>query len=250
LAHRCVDGGAALAYDSAVFLLAVLMSVSAHAAAPAALAILEKPGGSVGFYSAEGERLAGIAVGPFPHEGVLSPARRYLYVTNNGVLWLTDEGDGGNSVTILDTRAMAKTGIIDLGRFRRPHGIALAPARDQLLVTTEKPPRLLLLDAAKRTVLRDYEVEGKNPHMVIPSPDGDWAFVSNTESATVAAVNLKSGKHELIPMAPRPQGSILSLDRTKLYITNSGGERITVLDVKTRRVLSEMPIGKGAGRIA
>ncbi|MEK7752985.1 MAG: hypothetical protein AAB654_13770, partial [Acidobacteriota bacterium] len=91
----------------------------------AALAIIEKAAGFVGFYTAGGKRVAEVKVGNFPHEGVLSPDGRLLYVTDNGVLWLTDEGDGGNTVSIIDVRTMKKTGVIDLGRFRRPHGIAL-----------------------------------------------------------------------------------------------------------------------------
>jgi YVTN family beta-propeller protein len=230
-------------------LLAGCCALALTAAQPD-LAVLEKPGGAVGFYTVEGQHLATVKVGNFPHEGVLSPDGSRLYVTDNGVLWLTDEGEGGNTVSILDTRAMQRVGVIDLGRFRRPHGIALAPTPGQLLVTTELPPRLLLVDAVARRVLRDYEVQGKNPHMVTLGPDGEWAFVSNTESASVAAVHLKSGRMKLIPTAARPQGGVLSKDRKLLYITNTGAGRITVLDPKTQTVLREMPVGKGAGRIA
>jgi YVTN family beta-propeller protein len=98
--------------------------------------------------------------------------------------------------------------------------------------------------------LRDYEVQGKNPHMVTLGPDRQWAFVSNTESSSVAAVNLKSGELKLIPTAPRPLGGVLSRDRKLLYITNSGGARISAIDPYTRTVVREIPIGKGAGRIA
>ena len=189
-------------------------------------------------------------VGDFPHEAVLSPDRRLLYVADNGVLWLTDEGDGGNTVSIVDLAAMRRTGVIDLGRFRRPHGIALAPTPGQLLVTTEKPPRLLVLDAVQRKVLRDYEVKGTNPHMVTVGPGGEWAFVSNTESGTVAAVRLSDGKLTLIPTAARPQGAVLSRDASVLYVTNTGAGRITIIDPARQAVVREMTIGKGAGRIA
>src|SRR5512140_3510068 len=153
----------------------------------AALAIIEKAAGIVGFYTAGGKRVGEVKVGSFPHEGVLSPDGRLLYVTDNGVLWLTDEGDGGNTVSIIDVRTMKKIGVIDLGRFRRPHGIALDAATGQLLVTTEKPHRLLLIDPVARKVLRDYDVQGKTPHMAAFGPGGEWAFASNTDSATVAA---------------------------------------------------------------
>ncbi len=233
------------------FAVACLLLCSGISADPSpALAVLEKRAGMVGFYAADGSRITGLKVGNFPHEAVLSPDRRLLYVTDNGVLWLTDEGEGGNTVSIVDVRAMRRTGVIDLGRFRRPHGIALAPTPGQLLVTTEKPPRLLLLDAANRKVLRDYEVRGTNPHMVAVGPGGEWAFVSNTESGAVAAVRLSDGKLNLIPTAARPQGAVLSRDRRLLYVTNTAAARLTVIDPARQAVVREIPIGKGAGRIA
>jgi YVTN family beta-propeller protein len=227
----------------------LMLLTSVVSAASPSLAVIEKRAGFVGFYSGDGTRVAGVKVGNFPHEGVLSADRRLLYVTDNGVLWLTDEGEGGNTVSIIDVHAMKKTGVIDLGRFRRPHGIALAPTPGQLLVATERPPRLLLVDIAERKVLRDYEVQGKNPHMMTVGPDREWVFVSNTESGTVIAIHLADGRSELIPTAARPQGSVLT-PAGDLYVTNTAAGRITVIDPRTRKAQREIPIGKGAGRIA
>jgi streptogramin lyase len=119
-----------------------------------------------------------------------------------------------------------------------------------LLVTTEKPPRLLLVDTHSRKVVRDFDVQGSNPHMVTLSRGTGYAFVSNTESGAVAAVRLSDGKLTLIPTAARPQGSVLSQDRSLLYVTNTGAARITVIDPLNLKVVKELPIGKGAGRIA
>ncbi|MBI4874908.1 MAG: YncE family protein [Acidobacteria bacterium] len=215
-----------------------------------ALAVIEKAAGYVGFYTAEGQRAGQVKVGAFPHEAVLSSDGRLLYVTDNGVLWLTDEGDGGNTVSIVDVRGMRKTGAIDLGRFRRPHGIALDPATGRLLVTTEKPHRLLLIDPVARKVLRDYDVQGKTPHMAAFGPGGEWAFASNTDSNTVAAIHLASGKTKLIPTAARPQGCVLEPGGKRLFVADSDGNRISIIDVRELKVVGEIATGKGPGRIA
>ena len=86
---------------------------------------------------------------------------------------------------------MRKTADIDLGRFHRPHGIALLPS-GQLLATTERPFGLILVDPEERKVVRDFDVKGKSPHMVMPAADGKWAFVSNA-TPIVAAIDLASG---------------------------------------------------------
>src|SRR5207253_210145 len=121
------------------------------------LAVVEKISGFVGFYTDAGRRVGEAKVGKLPHEAVLAPDGRLLYVSDNGVLWMTDEGEGGNTISLIDVHAMKRIAVIDLGRFRRPHGLALHPrpaqqsqpgngvsgASGRLLVTTEKPDALL-----------------------------------------------------------------------------------------------------------
>ena len=42
-----------------------------------------------------GALIAGVAVGKHPHEIRFSPDRRLAYVSDNGILWMTDPGEGG-----------------------------------------------------------------------------------------------------------------------------------------------------------
>jgi len=51
---------------------------------------VEKKAGKVAFYTINGARLSEIKVGIFPHEMAWSPDRRLLFVTDNGLLWMTD----------------------------------------------------------------------------------------------------------------------------------------------------------------
>jgi YVTN family beta-propeller protein len=234
---------------SALLLLGVLTGWGAESARPA-FAVVEKAAGFVGFYSEDGRRVGEVKAGNFPHEGVLSWDGRWLYVTDNGVLWMTDEGEGDNTVTVIDVGAMRKAGTIDLGPFRRPHGIALDASSGRLLVTTERPHGLLMIDAAARKVLRDYDVKGKSPHMVTLGPGGQWAYVSNTDSDAVAAVHLKTGQVKLIPTAGGPQGGVQAPGGDRLYVVCGRGNRITVIDTAHQEAAGTIQTGQGPGRIA
>ena len=64
------------------------------------LAIVQKISGTVGFYTSGGRLVSQVKVGKHPHEAVLSPDGKFLYVTDNGILWMTDPGEGGNTVSI------------------------------------------------------------------------------------------------------------------------------------------------------
>jgi YVTN family beta-propeller protein len=99
-------------------------------------------------------------------------------------------------------------------------------------------------------VLRKYDVKGADPHMVLLAPDGQWAFVSNTASNTLAAVNLASGEVKLIETDARPQGAALSRDGKLIYLANSDGNSISIIDVASKKRMGTIATGKGTGRIA
>ena len=221
----------------------------AAAVSPSYVAV-EKISGYVGFFDAAGKCLKQVKVGRHPHEMAFSPDGRFLYVTDNGVIWMTETGPGENTVSIVDTRAQARTGVIDLGEYRRPHGIDVDRSTGNLLVTTELPSALLLVDPRMKKVLRVYDVQGEAPHYVRLMPDGAWAFVSNTNTGTVAAINLRTGKVRLIPVESRPQGAAFSPDHSRLYVCNSGASSISVIDTAAKTRIGNIPTGEGPVRIA
>lgn len=230
--------------------VAFVFAIAAKGAERPYLAVIEKVAGAVGFYGENGNLLGTVKVGAFPHEAVLSGDGRLLYVSNNGVLWMTEDSLGANTISILDVRAMRKIGDIDLGRFHRPHGIALLPGSGRLLATTERPFGLILVDPASRKIVRDYDVKGKSPHMVIPTRDGEWAFVSDSDSDAVAAIRLRTGEVKLIPAGGHPQGGVLSPGGERLYIANTNANRISIIDTRKLETIGEIPTGKGPARVA
>ena len=212
------------------------------------LVIVEKVAGTVGFYTVEGKRVAGVKVGTHPHEIVVSRDGRYAYVSDNGILWMQYAGEGGNTISIIDLKNRTRAGVIDLGNNRRPHGMALLK-NGQLLSTTENPDGLVLVDPVAKKVVRRYGVKGEDPHMVIVGPGEQWAYVSNTGTATIGAVNLKTGEVKLIPTDKRPQGGVLSHDGKLLYMTNSDGFSISIIDTAKNERVGTIKTGKGPGRV-
>lgn len=224
--------------------------VSSLAGQTASLAVVEKKAGMLAFYSAAGERVSQVKVGSFPHEEVFSPDRKTIYVSDNGLLWMTDPGEGTNSISIVDIAARKRTGTIDLGKYRRPHGMALDAKTNHLIVTVENPNGLLLVDLNTRKIVRMYDVQGKNPHMAIFGPNAEWAYVSNTNSGTVAMIHLASGKTKLLPTGKRPQGLVMTRDGRTLYVTNIDSKTISRIDIGRQEVTGEIHTSGGPARIA
>jgi YVTN family beta-propeller protein len=234
---------------SALSALCLLLSAAAWGQ-DARLVVGQKISNTVGFYAASGKHIVDVPVGKHPHELAFSPDGRLLYVSDNGILWMTYAGEGGNTISVIDVQGRKKAGVIDLGEYRRPHGMDVDPRTGRLVVTIENPDGLLLVDPAQRKVLRKYDVKGADPHMVLFGPRAEWAYVSNTATDTMAAVHLESGEVELMPTDGRPQGGVLSHDGRRLYLTNSDGNSISIFDLETKQRVGRIETGEGPGRVA
>ena len=213
------------------------------------LLVSQKAASSVAFYTWDGQEVATVPVGTHPHEMVLSADGRLLYTTDNGTMQIEHSGNGGNTVSIIDVAARERVGIVDLGEYYRPHGIAINPATGEVLVSAENPDRLLVIDPVQRKVVRDYDTKGQTPHIVRASLDGKRAFVSNARSGTVAAVDLASGDVTLIEAGSRPEGSVLSADGRTLYVANRDSHEITIIDTEKNAKVAQIPTGKSPVRV-
>src|SRR5262249_46915788 len=221
----------------------LLLSSSLLFAQQSMLLVLQKGGSSLGYYSPAGEYLATVPVGPHPHEMVLSPDGRFLYCTDNGTMLIEQQGKGNNTISMVDIAARRRIEI-PLGDFRRPHGIDLNPKTGHVLVTTELPDQLLVIDPNQRKIVRTYDTKGKTSHIVTLGRDGKFAYVSNSSSSNVAAIELETGAVTLIPTGGRPEGSVLSKDGSRLYTANRVGNNITIIDTGRQVPIDEIRTGK------
>lgn len=211
------------------------------------LLVSQKASKSVAWFTLDGELLAETSVSDHPHEIVLSPDGKTLYVTDNGVMQIENAGRGGNKVSIIDMDKRERTGEIDLGEYYRPHGLALC-ADGTLLVTTENPDQLLIVDRDTRQ-WRNFGTGGETPHIVQCSNDSAYAYVSNARSRTVAKIELATGEHQLVETGDRPEGSTLSKDGSKLYVAHRDADKVVIVDTADWKVLGEVATGDSPVRV-
>lgn len=217
-----------------LLLLSCALAISAIGQT-AAFVVGEKAAGSIGFYDAQFHRIGGAKVGTHPHEIVLTPDKKTLYVADNGVMWMTETSPGDNTVSIVDIASMKRTGTVDFGKFRRPHGITYDPVSNRVYATTEKPSQLLVLDPKALKVLRTYDVKGQAPHIVKLDRNREWAYVSNTDTGTLSAIKLSSGEVISMSSGERPQGQAMSPDGRTIFVANSGGNSIAIFDLQQKK---------------
>lgn len=211
--------------------------------------VLLKGANAVGYYTPDGRLLNSVPVGQHPHEMAFSPDRSVLYTTDNGIMRIEHQGKGGNTISMVDVKSRRKVGIIPLGEYHRPHGIDVDRSTGRLIVTTENPDALLLIDPVKKSIIRKFETKGKTPHMVTYGPGAKWAYASNAGGDTVAAINLSTAEVKSIQTGSRPEGSVLSKDGKELYVTNREAASITVISTERNQAIANIPTGKGPVRI-
>jgi YVTN family beta-propeller protein len=85
--------------------------------------------------------------------------------------------------------------------------------------------------------------------MVKLRPDARWAYVSHSNSKNVAAVELATGRVELIETGARPEGSALSPDGKLLYVVNREAAQISVIDTETQSLAATIRTGSGPVRV-
>lgn len=229
--------------------LALCALAAAAYAQPTHYLVLQKAASSVAWYTTKGKLVHTVSVGQHPHEMVFSKDRTHLYTTDNGTMKIEHAGSGGNTVSVINLPGKARVKQIELGNFRRPHGIDLDPETGWLAITTELPDRLLIIDPGSGKIVRDYDTKGKTSHMVKLGPKAQYAYVSNSNSANVSAIRLSDGEVKLIPAGARPEGSVLSPDGKELFVCNREGESITVIDTTRNEVVATIATGKGPVRI-
>lgn len=204
--------------------------------------VAHKHADEVGFYDVEAfQLLATVPVNPRPHELALSPDGKLLYTSDYGLERWTDNAEGGRTLSIVDVAARKKIGEIGLGRFRRPHGLERSHS-GMLYVTTDKPGALLVVDPAKKSVLRHYPVGDRLPHMVAVSEDETMAYTANSGDGTVSAIPLSGGPQQIYPVGGIPMGLALSRDGKRLFVATRTGEEVVMIDTVTAKIAHRIPV--------
>ncbi len=229
-------------------ILVLLASFPLHAQ-DSLLLVSQKAASTVGFYTWQGQHLDAVQVGKHPHEMVLSADGRYAYTTDNGTMTIEVSGEGGNTVSFIDLKKRTRVAQVSLGKYHRPHGIDVNPVTGDLLVSSENPDQLIVVDVKEKKVKRTFDTKGRTSHIVTCDAKGEWAYVSNARSSNVAAIHLTTGETILIPVGDRPEGSVLSGDGRTLYVANRESDEITAIDTAIKKLTARIKTCREPARV-
>ena len=186
-----------------------------------------------------GAVVATLPTGTGPHEVAVSPDGRWALVADYGA------AEGGRSLTVLDVERRAVARTIDLGEYRRPHGVAWLADGRRAVVTVEASGGVLLVDVPAGRVERFLPTRQRGSHMVAVAPGGRWAFVANIPEGSVSRVDLTGADSAMVARTGAgSEGIDVSPDGREVWVTNRAANTLSVLDAATMRALATIATGE------
>lgn len=183
--------------------------------------------------AADGRTLATLPTGQGPHEVAVSHDGRWAVVTDYG------QQTPGNTLTVIDLDALAVTRTIDLGEYRRPHGVAFLPGDSLVAVTVEANRAVILVSVGAGAVRAAIPTNEPGTHMLALTADGRRAYTANVGSGTMSALDLVERRLiGTVPVAPRSEGIGVSPDGRQVWVGSNQNQTVTVLDGETMRPLA------------
>jgi YVTN family beta-propeller protein len=221
-----------------VFELTLILAVVSVAFAKdsGTLLVLNKSDNTVSLIDlATRKTVATVPTGVGPHEVAVSPDGKTAVIANYGAQ------TPGNSLTIIDLPGKKAIKTIDLGEYRRPHGIVWLKG-NQVVVTAEGNKALLVVDINTGKITNAVVTNQNVSHMVVVSPKHSRAFVANIGSGSVTVIDLKANERITdIPTGAGAEGIDISPNEKEVWVTNRAANTVSVIDADSLKVTATLP---------
>jgi YVTN family beta-propeller protein len=184
----------------------------------------------------------------YPHHIYLNPAKNQIAIAAPGM----DLSEGHGTAEVLAHSGIAKVVILDaikgvnLKLIDVPdmnHNAIFSPDGKEIWTSQmDEKGKVLVYDAITYTLKNSINV-GKEPAEVTFSNDGFWAFVANGMDNSVSVINPNTKTViTTIPVGKNPVGAWMGSDN-RMYVDNEDGQSVSIIDVKTLKVVETVALG-------
>jgi YVTN family beta-propeller protein len=184
----------------------------------------------------------------YPHHISLSPTQNQIAIAAPGM----DLSEGHGTAEVLAHTGMAKIAVIDAVKGvnlklidvpEMNHNAIFSPDGKEIWTSQMDEKGKVLVYDANTYVLKNTISVGREPAEVTFSNDGTIAFVANGMDNTVSCIN-PTNKTVIatIPVGKNPVGAWTGSDN-RMYVDNEDGQSVSVIDVKTLKVVETVTLG-------
>jgi len=122
-------------------------------------------------------------------------------------------------------------------------GLAVAPARNLLLVLNSGQDTLLYLDLKSGSLTGSLKT-GYRPYQIVVDAAGAKAYISNWGGQSVSRLDIeKAALDATLPAGDHPTDMVLSSDGRTLFVANSNSDTVSAMDLATQRPRETIAMG-------
>jgi DNA-binding beta-propeller fold protein YncE len=126
---------------------------------------------------------------------------------------------------------------IDLGEYKRPHGIVFLPGDSLVAISSEVTGNVVVVNVREGVVRRAVPTTQNGSHMVAVAADGRRAFTGNIGSNTVSELDLNTGKFvRLWPVPAEPEAINVTPDGREVWVGSNKTGVVSVVEPATGKV--------------
>ena len=221
-----------------LILAITLLGASDTTRAPegALLVVANKQDASLSIIDLVSGKLVGtVATGQGPHEVAVTSDGRWAIVANYGAQ------TPGNTLTVVDLRAKSVARTIDLGEYRRPHGIVVLPG-DSLVTVTSETSRNAVIVSLTGGVRTAIPTSAQGSHMVAVTGDGRRGYTANVGSGSITELDLETGMPlRSLSVAGRTEGVGVTPDGREVWVGSNDANTVTIIDTRTWEPVDTLP---------
>ena len=182
--------------------------------------------------------VAVIPTGEAPHEITVSDDGKFAFVANYGAR------TPGNTISVIDLVAQKEIRRVDLGAFRRPHGITFADGK--VWFTAQDNKLIARYDPSANQIDWVLGLGQNGTHMLVFSKDRALLFTSNIGSDSIGLLQHSTDPSgwsaTLIPVGKGPEGGDISPDGREYWAANSGDGTVSIIDVAAKKVTQTLDL--------
>lgn len=180
----------------------------------------------------------------YPHHIYLNPTQNQIAIADPGVNLTGGHGAAHTStakVLILDAIKGQNIKLIELPMMN--HNAIYTPDGKEIWTSQmDDDGEVLVYDATTYSLKNTIKV-GKEPAEVTFSADGSMAFVANGKDNTISVIHPVSKMvTATIAVEKNPVGAWMGGDN-RMYVDNEDGQSVSVIDVKTLKVVETVELG-------
>lgn len=191
----------------------------------------------------------------YPHHIYLNPTKNQIAIAAPGAdlsqghgTTTTASHSGGAKVAVLNANSGINVKLIDVPMMN--HNAIYTPDGKEIWTSQmDEAGKILVYDATTYALKNTISV-GKEPAEITFSNDGNTAFVANGMDNTVTAINPNTKTIVgTIPVGMNPVGAWTGSDN-RMYVDNEDGQTVSIIDVKTLKVVETIALGFMPGFVA